>query len=364
MRRHTSHLVKRLWNWFSPQTPAHVTTTEGSAKTQLRGSVDHVIILDGTLSNLGRGTQGNCGLLFQLLNENGLVANRTVHYQSGVQWQGWRGISDIAQGRGIDAQIIGAYSWLASHYVAGDRIFLFGYSRGAFAVRSLAGVIDRVGLLHREHATESAVKMIYRHYRMNPNSTAAVTFAKQFCHDHVPIEMVGVWDTVKALGIRLPLLWMLSEKEYAFHDHRLGASIRHGFHALAIHETRAVFEPVMWECPDGGENRVKQVWFRGAHPDIGGQIGRFGASRPLANISLVWMLEQAETVGLGLPVGWKNRFVCDPTAPMVGTLTGVGLIFLLRRRRKICVGPSESLHPSAIGQKPFYKLPWPLTLLF
>ncbi len=136
----------------------------------VRGRVDHVIILDGTLSSLDPGIETNAGLLFKLMTEGGLRADRTVYYEPGIQWEGWRHLGDIAQGRGINRQIRRAYGWLASHYREGDRIYLIGYSRGAFAVRSLAGVIDRVGLLKREHATERGVTLAYRHYRNDGDS--------------------------------------------------------------------------------------------------------------------------------------------------------------------------------------------------
>jgi uncharacterized protein (DUF2235 family) len=311
-----------------------------------RGVVDHVIILDGTLSTLKPGQEGNAGLLFKLLAEGGPRVHRTVYYEPGLQWQGWRYGMDLVQGRGLNRQIRRAYGWLASHYREGDRIYLFGYSRGAFAVRSLAGVIDRVGLLTRENATERAIVQVYRHYRGNPDSPTARAFVAQFCHATAPIRMVGAWDTVKALGIRLPLLWMLTDKKHAFHNHHLGASIQHGFHALALHETRAVFEPVMWESLPGWPGNVQQMWFRGAHGDIGGMIGHLAESRPLANIPLTWMLERAETVGLALPDGWRDRYPCDATAPMVGTTRGWGMWFLLRRKRRVGRDPSEAIHPS------------------
>ena len=307
-----------------------------------------MVILDGTLSSLEPGHIGNAGLLFELLRETGVHANRRLYYEPGMQWEGWlRGLS-LIEGRGVSPQIRRAYGWLASGYRAGDRIFLFGYSRGAYAVRSLAGVIDRVGLLRREHATERAVTLAWRHYERAPHGPAAQAFSRRFCHLEAPIEMVGVWDTVKALGLRLPLLWMLSEDRHAFHSHHLGASIRHGFHALALDETRMAFEPVLWECPPGWEGNVEQVWFRGAHGDIGGQIGGFEPARPLSNITLVWMVERAEALGLALPADWRARFPSDVTAPMVGTWRSWGKAFLWRRRRAIGRDRSERLHPTAV----------------
>jgi uncharacterized protein (DUF2235 family) len=246
----------------------------------------------------------------------------------------------------MNRQIRRAYGFLASHYRPGDRIYLFGYSRGAYAVRSLAGVIDRVGLIRADQATERNVTLAYRHYQTAPDAPAARAFAAAFCHDEVHIEMVGVWDTVKALGLRLPLLWKLTEARHAFHTPHLGRSVRHGFHALALNETRAAFAPVLWTSPPDWAGNVEQVWFRGAHGDIGGHLGGFVAARPLSNIPLVWMLDRAEACGLPLPPRWRARFPCDPTAPMAGTLRGAGKLFLLRSRRPIGQDRSEHIHPS------------------
>lgn len=305
------------------------------------------MILDGTLSSLKPGEESNAALAWRLLSEGGPRAHRTVYYQPGLQWQNWGDVWTVAQGRGLGRQIRRAYGWLASHYRPGDRIWLFGYSRGAFAVRSLAGVIDRVGLLRQDEATHRNVRQAWRHYRIAPDAPVARAFAERFCHPVAPIEMVGVWDTVKALGVRLPLLWLLAEGKTRFHNHQLGRSIRRGCHALALDETRAVFTPILWDCPPEWPGQVDQVWFRGAHGDVGGQIGRHDWARPLSNIPLVWMLDRAEDAGLALPEGWRDRFPCDPQAPMVGTWRGFGAVFLLRRRRKVGRDRSESVHPTA-----------------
>ncbi len=259
-----------------------------SAAVARRGPLTHVIILDGTMSSLKPGCETNAGLSYRLMQELGPEVS--LYYEAGVQWMGWRRIHEVMMGRGINRQIRRAYGYLASRYRPGDRIFLLGYSRGAFAVRSLAGVIDRVGLLRASCATERNIRTAYRHYELTPDSAAAQEFAAAHCHAHVEIEMVGVWDTVKALGLRLPILWRLTEPRHSFHNHQLGHMVKHGFHALALDETRAVFDPEMWTCPEGWQGHVEQVWFRGAHGDVGGMLSGFDAARPLANIPLVWML--------------------------------------------------------------------------
>jgi len=334
-----SRLSKRLLGWLGrPLRKAY------SPERKLRGPRTHVIILDGTLSTLEHGFETNAGVAYRLCSEMG--ADVSVYYESGIQWQGWRSFLDVVMGRGINRQIRRAYGYLASRYRPGDKVIFLGYSRGAYAVRSLAGAIDRVGLLKAEHATERNIRTAYRHYEMNPDGPHARSFVKAFCHETLPIEMVGCWDTVKALGLRLPYFWKGSEERHSFHNHQLGRSIRNGFHALALNETREVYAPIMWTTPDVWPGRVEQVWFRGAHGDIGGQLGGFEVARPLANIPLVWMLERAEDCGLPLPDAWRARFYTDPDAPSVGTWRSWGKIFLLRKPRVVGRDPTERLHES------------------
>ncbi len=324
------------------------------AEPRRRGPVDHVIVLDGTMSSLAEGMETNAGLTYKLLAERGRVADLSLYYEAGIQWRQWREVSNVVTGRGINRQIRRAYGFLASRYRPGDRIFLFGFSRGAYAVRSLAGVIDRIGLVRADQATTRAVRDAYRHYECSPDSPAARRFAELHCHESAPVEMVGVFDTVKALGLRLPLVWMLTEPRHAFHSHHLGATIRHGFQALALNETRDVYTPVLWNCADRQEpgQHVEQVWFRGSHGDIGGHLSGYEPARPLANIPLVWMLEKAEGCGLILPPGWRARFPRDADAPSVGTWRSWSKTFLFRRRRKIGRDPSESIHPTAMSSHP------------
>ncbi len=326
--------------------------TEQSRAVRGRGPVTHVILLDGTMSSLDPGEETNVGLTYRLLSELAPAPDLSLFYEAGIQWHSWIRTTDVIHGRGINRQIQRAYGVLASRYRPGDRIFLLGYSRGAYAVRSLAGVIDRIGLLKAQHATERYVREAYRHYERAETTGSEAVFRARHCHEQVPIEMIGVWDTVKALGLRVPLLWWLSRHDQEFHSHHLGASVRHGFHALALGETRVAFEPVLWETgPAWPGYDVEQMWFRGAHGDVGGQLGGFDAARPLSNIPLLWMLEKAEGCGLRLPSGWRSRFHADAKAPSVGTFRGWGKMFLYRRPRVVGRDPSEFIHRSAAGER-------------
>jgi len=304
------------------------------------------------MSSLEPGEETNAGLTYKLLCESAPAAHMSIRYEAGVQWKRWRDILDVVEGRGINRQIRRAYGFLASRYRPGDRIFLFGFSRGAYAVRSLAGVIDRIGLLKAENANVRNIRQAYRHYECFPDSAAAKVFGQHMCHPKVEIEMVGVWDTVKALGLRAPLLWRFSKTNHDFHNHQLGRSIHRGFQALAMDENREAYAPVLWDCPQDWEGLVEQVWFRGTHGDVGGHLGGFHPARPLANIPLVWMLDKAEGCDIALPQGWRNRFPQDPEAQSMGSYRGWGKMFVARKKRIIGADRSESIHPSAGGPIP------------
>lgn len=314
-----------------------------------RAPATHVIVLDGTLSSLTPICQTNAARTYTLLKEMG--AGVSLYYEPGLQWRDWRSAWHLASGKGINRQIRRAYGWLASRYQPGDRIFLFGYSRGAYAVRSLAGVLDLVGLLRADHATVRNIRTAYRHYERAPGTESAQRFAATHCHAEVQIEMIGVWDTVKSLGINAPVLWRLSEHLHAFHSHGLSGIVKNGFHALAHDETRVAFSPVLWSVDEEFEGRVEQVWFPGTHGDVGGQLNGYEAARPLANVPLVWMLERAESCGLTLPENWRARFEVDPMAPARGTWRGHGRFLMTRKRRKIGLDPSERLHPSVVARQ-------------
>ena len=298
------------------------------------------------MSSLDPGEETNAGLCYRLLCERGASAQLSLRYEQGVQWTRWREILHVVEGRGINRQILRAYGFLASRYRPGDRIFLIGYSRGAYAVRSLAGVIDRVGLVKPKYATVRHIRDAYRHYQSDPNAPIARAFTTRFCYDHVPIEMVGAWDTVKALGLRLPFSGARGPTGHDFHSHRLSNTVKNGFHALAYDEARATYAPVLWDSRDDWHGVLEQVWFRGTHGDIGGHLGGRLKARPLSNIPLVWLLERAEQCGLPLPDQWQDRFEQNVNAPSIGSLRGWGKVFVVRKKRIVGRDPSESLHPT------------------
>lgn len=302
-----------------------------------------VFIADGTFSSLAPGRESNAGLLLGLLAARGPRADQLYSYDPGIQGQGLMKWFNAATGMGINLTICAGYAFLASRYRPGDRIFLFGYSRGAYAVRSLAGMLDGIGLLRAERATHRNVRTAFRLYERGAEAGA---FARDRCHPAVKIEMLGVWDTVKALGLPYPILSRLAGMASEFHDHALGGHIRHGYHAMAIDEDRTAFAPLLWERSPGWQGRLEQAWFPGCHGDVGGELRGRDEARPLANIPLTWMLRRAARHGLILPEGWESRFPEDAAAPSVGNRSGINRLFLLRAPRVTGTGDGEVLHLS------------------
>jgi uncharacterized protein (DUF2235 family) len=304
-----------------------------------------IFLCDGTLTLLTPGMESNLGLVMRLLNHLGERSDQTIHYDRGIQGSGWRRWVNAASGQGINISIRNGYGFLARNYRPGDRIYLLGYSRGAYAVRSLAGMIGTIGLLREPFSTDRHVNLAFRFYEVGSQSAARHHFSKHRCHTDVPIEMLGVWDTVKSLGLPYPVLNRLAPMATEFHDHELGAHIRHGYHALAIDEDRTSFEPILWEQSPDWQGRLEQTWFPGAHSDVGGQVSH-ARYRPLSNLSLNWMLRRAEAHGIHLPDNWESWFPEDPAGPMMGSRAGTSGFYILRQPRRTGHSDGETIHLS------------------
>ena len=212
-------------------------------------------------------------------------------YQPGVGTHFWDRFRGGVFGWGLSEKILQAYQWLGTHYRFGDKVFLVGYSRGAYAARSLSGLIDRVGLLKTAHIdkVEDAYSVYRRSQRREANE-----FKRRFS-DAIEIEAIAVWDTVGSLGIPLKSFQGLNRHLWQFHDTKLASNVRNGFHALAIDEHRPDFKPTLWS-PNSNQQRIEQRWFAGSHSDIGG--GR--AESGLSALSYQWMVSELSKLGLSI----------------------------------------------------------------
>ena len=305
-----------------------------------RAPATHVVLIDGTMSTLAHGQETNIGLSYRLLRDLSESAPVTLYYEPGIQWRGWRLGAEVIAGRGLNGQIARAYLFLARNYRPGDCVMAMGYSRGALAVQALVGLIERQGLLRPAQITPETLERVQKLDRDAPGSPAAHALKAALCHPSVPIGFLGAYDMVRAGAGHV--------RGFLRGGPTPGPSTRIARHALALDETRDAYAPVLWEThPDQVvTGSVEQMWFRGSHGDVGGQLGAYRRARPLANIPLVWMLSEAESAGLPLPVHWRHRFVTDAHAPGIGMNSGLGKLFWLRHRRPVGKDPSEQFHPS------------------
>jgi hypothetical protein len=229
---------------------------------------------------------------------------RTYGVQQLVQYIGgvganWYWVDRIlggAFGLGLFGHVTTAYRFLALNYQPGDQVFVFGFSRGAYTARSLVGMLTRVGLLTREAVIADKLPEAVNRYRGQPPKgrdfgSSNAEFRRDHCQVDMHVDFLGVFDTVGALGVPGAF-----RQRHTFHDVKLSKQVVCARQALAIDERRIKFEPCLWEIEADADDpgRVRQVWFEGAHSDIGGGYGATG----LSDTALLWMLREANMQGL------------------------------------------------------------------
>jgi uncharacterized protein (DUF2235 family) len=271
------------------------------------------VFLDGTWNAVNDNT--NVWRLKSLCSANSRDgAAQLVYYDIGVN-----GFAGGVFGKGLDTNVTEAYQWLIEHFDPGDEIFIFGFSRGAYTARSLSGLIAKHGLL--KPGAPISVKQLYERYHRSSDRTLWTLLDEQRkgnltdasleekwlmkYSQAIPIKMVGVWDTVGALGIPFFSIEGISRSTFGFLHTGLRLSIENGFHALAIDEHRRDFAPTLWTvrhpkepkaviAEPRGITSVEQRWFVGAHANVGGGYD----SDLLAQIPLRWMMKKASGFGL------------------------------------------------------------------
>jgi uncharacterized protein (DUF2235 family) len=294
-------------------------------------------------------------------------AAQVVYYDDGV------GVSDGvldaathvlggALGKGLDYKIVRAYEFLALNYDDHDRVFIFGFSRGAYTARSLAGLIRWAGILKRENAGHAFEAMAI--YRTRPAADAAPAeqaafeaniqvFRERYAHhphafvaskaydagdpaslapdddaDCGWIQFVGVWDTVGSLGIPGNLVFAdLLDAQYRFYDTSLSRSVRSARHAVSIDERRKTFSPALWgnigdlnvnAQADGApyeQRPYQQRWFPGGHGDVGGG----GADGGISLAPMLWVAEGATRAGFAFDQTQLDHYaaIANPIAKFV-----------------------------------------------
>lgn len=364
-----------------------------------------------------KGPDGKCKTCEQPLKHIQLV-----HYVRGVGSKRGDGVGCQAFGKGLSTNIKDGYKWLVANYRDGDEIFVFGFSRGAFSARSLVSLLHRCGGLPvpkdpqkevsgEEYTTDDIVHDAYAMYQaFDPKDTLKPEFLKRgkVLYDglhksgkgmqRVTVAMLGVWDTVGAVGIgSIPFLpsfvsrlyYHMSSKHYEFHDQDLPCIVENAYHALAIDEHRFHFAPTLWKMPRMGSEsevdempstsdlasvtnpkcqmpstsdsqsdkkpkkpkkiplkEVKQVWFVGSHCNVGGGADLDDLIDPddLWLYSYVWMQKHAEKLGL--------RFYWTYETPQKKTKTSSPKRYISHRN------PEPSYKNFLSGFYQYYRLPY------
>ena len=233
--------------------------------------------------------------------------DQVVYYHDGIGNGGpLDRLTGGAFGAGMEANIRALYRFIAYNHAPGDELYFFGFSRGAFTVRSLAGFMQRLGLVEKDD--DYYVPELYACYERNAGPGTPewdLAFHKVKGHRPCPpIRMVGVWDTVGALGAPGLLGQLVNRGRYQYHDVGLNDCIEHAVHAMAIDEHRQPFDATLWVRPPGWKGHLVQAWFAGAHSNVGGGCKPDG----LANEALHWVAEQAENLGLALDSAYLAKF--------------------------------------------------------
>ncbi|MEK9285397.1 DUF2235 domain-containing protein [Bradyrhizobium sp. ISRA442] len=237
-----------------------------------------------------------------------------IYYEVGVN-----GFLGGVFGKGLDENIRLAYEWLVENYNDGDEIFIFGFSRGAYTARSLAGLTAKLGIL--KPGSPIGITQLYDRYKRGNEETIWRLAELQSWGDlqnitteerwllkysrRADVKMVGVWDTVGSLGLKAFSIEGISRSTFDFLETGLRIHILNGYHALAIDEHRGDFAPTLWDVRHPKDPKaviaaprpisgVEQRWFVGAHANVGGGY----ATDLLPQAPLRWIMKKAESQGL------------------------------------------------------------------
>lgn len=203
-------------------------------------------------------------------------------------------------GDGLSKNVRDAYAFLAEKHREGDQIFLFGFSRGAYTVRSVAGMIRKCGLVRDpDPALIRQAYDLYRTRHENPDAPEAAAFRARHSRE-ADVRFLGVWDTVGALGIPGALRGRVAAR-HKFHDVGLSRIVKEAYHAVAIDERRRAYQATLWDTETlKGREKVEQRWFVGVHRNVGG-----GYRDPkLSDEAFVWIARKAQDAGLVLDEAW------------------------------------------------------------
>lgn len=283
-----------------------------------------VVGLDGTWNDPNQSDQGkpaptNVAKFISLLKRG-----QRVHYEEGVGTGMWEAVRGGIYGFGLDEKILGAYRFLCERFSEPDwareanKVFLLGFSRGAYAARRLSGLIAHSGI----PASVDDAELGFELYKKRDFDSPPQLKESQRFFD-INIEMLAVWDTVKTTN------------DADYHDNELCPNIIAGYHAMAIDEKRSVFPVLRWDT----DPRVTQVWFAGVHGNVGGGYADVG----LSDIALQWMVLRGLDHGLDFKEQDFYKLAPGPEAAMQESYEGIWKAFGEQAR---VISATDLIHPS------------------
>lgn len=295
----------------------------------------------------------------------GIVQMKYYHPGVGTDGNLWERVKGGGAGYGLSLNVKSGYKWLAENYETGDQIFLFGFSRGAYTVRSLAGLIGKCGLIKCTKGKNKSLeeKEVWRRvdaaydrgYRKGGRAGSWIESDWELHQapdgsSAIPIRFLGVFDTVGALGIPddMAILNLFDDpRDFEFHDTELGKHVQTARHAVALDEMRASFTPTLWTAPQGQTHPdMKQVWFPGVHSDVGGGYLETG----LSDAALDWMIGEAKAQGLLIDAAMAAAHVRPRHDDVLHNSRRGKMAFLRTQPRSVPdLGPNQSpniVHPS------------------
>jgi len=267
-----------------------------------------VLCTDGTWDKPASGTN-----VSKVANSSLVTADQVTYYDDGVGSSGTpiQQLTGGAFGLGLFQKIKQGYTQVAHLYDQDDQIFLFGFSRGAYTARSLAGMIAVCGL-PTKNFDDNMVELAFQAYRNKDQRPALLAqLNQQYAMYDAKITMVGVWDTVGSLGI--PSMFGGIDLIAQFLDTSLHPDVLNAYQAIAIDEKRVEFPPTLWTSQPAPGQTMEQVWFVGCHSDIGGGTSEESDGTALSDVALSWMMSKAWVLGLKSDPAFQARYTAlDP----------------------------------------------------
>lgn len=326
-----------------------------------------ILLSDGTGNAAGKLFKTNVWRLYEALDVRD--ANQIAYYDDGVGTSSFKPLALLGGlfGWGLKRNVLNLYTFLCRNYREGDRIYGFGFSRGAFTIRVLIGFILSQGLIADANSNDDLRRKalrLYRRFRIEKTRHWGLHSLARPIRDGVvflsdcifrganfqrikttsvpAIEFLGLWDTVDAYGLPIAELERAIDRwiwPLTIADSRLHGSIKKACHALAIDETRTAFQPVLWDeshlAPEqkdhSDEEVLTQVWFAGVHANVGGGY----PDDSLSSVTLQWMINEARKRGLifGRQAIEALKTRVAPYGPIYNSRAGLGAYYRYGPRR-------------------------------